>query len=152
MPTRSAPVAQWHERCPPKARVPGSIPGWSFTFFFCPFVHEPNSPFFIIQHEQSTTIQPQKMLKRAKGIRPNWFHLFFGSLLVMTFFVAFKYGQYALHLSYSRQLQSVKGSGEAPKAKIDVLSWNPRVFYYHNILSDEEADHIIAIGKDHLQR
>lgn len=93
------------------------------------------------------------MLKRARGIRLNWFHLFFGSLLVMTFFVAYKYGQYSLHLSSSRQLQSVtKGSGEAPKAKIDVLSWNPRVFYYHNILSDEEADHIIEIGKDHLER
>ncbi len=72
--------------------------------------------------------------------------------MVMTFFVAFKYGQYSFQLSYSRQLQSVKASGEAPKAKIDVLSWNPRVFYYHKIVSEEEADHIIAIGKDHLQR
>lgn len=29
---KAAPVAQWHERWPPKPRVEGSIPSWSFFF------------------------------------------------------------------------------------------------------------------------
>ena len=31
-------------------------------------------------------------------------------------------------------------------AKIDTLSWSPRVFHYHGFLSEEECNHIIKLG------
>lgn len=32
------------------------------------------------------------------------------------------------------------------KRWIEVISWKPRIFLYHNILTKEECDHIIRIG------
>ena len=31
--------------------------------------------------------------------------------------------------------------------QIEVLSWKPRIFVYHNFISDEYCDHIIEVGK-----
>jgi hypothetical protein len=30
---------------------------------------------------------------------------------------------------------------------IETLSWKPRAFLYHNLLSPEEADHLITVAK-----
>lgn len=35
---------------------------------------------------------------------------------------------------------------------IEVLSWKPRAFLYHNFLTKEEADHVIELAGDKIQR
>eukprot|EP01126_Amoeba_proteus_P065444 TRINITY_DN930_c0_g1_i2.p1 TRINITY_DN930_c0_g1~~TRINITY_DN930_c0_g1_i2.p1 ORF type:complete len:218 (-),score=49.91 TRINITY_DN930_c0_g1_i2:96-749(-) len=35
---------------------------------------------------------------------------------------------------------------------VEVLSWKPRVFLYHNFITSQEAQHLIELGKDHLER
>jgi prolyl 4-hydroxylase len=35
---------------------------------------------------------------------------------------------------------------------VEVLSWKPRAFLYHNFLTEEEADHVINLAGDKIQR
>lgn len=44
------------------------------------------------------------------------------------------------------------GPVETITAEMEVLSWHPRVFIYHNFLTDMECDHLIEIAVPHLQR
>lgn len=42
---------------------------------------------------------------------------------------------------------------EAPShGKMEVLSWSPRIFYFHNFLSETECDHFIAKARPELKR
>eukprot|EP01128_Nolandella_sp_AFSM9_P000701 TRINITY_DN10835_c0_g1_i1.p1 TRINITY_DN10835_c0_g1~~TRINITY_DN10835_c0_g1_i1.p1 ORF type:complete len:289 (+),score=71.10 TRINITY_DN10835_c0_g1_i1:64-867(+) len=57
-------------------------------------------------------------------------------------------------------LVHVNGDGGAPGEDFDpetspwieTIGWNPRVFLYHNILSQDECQHIIDMGAAHVQR
>lgn len=81
------------------------------------------------------------------------------ALLLIGLWGSYKWGQYA-RLSSGRALQAAYelaeadrptgGSGSSSGPWIETLSWSPRVFLYHNFLTDEETDHIIAVGKNHL--
>ena len=39
-----------------------------------------------------------------------------------------------------------------PNARMEVLSWEPRIFLYRNILSEAEADHLVAKAEPRLSR
>ncbi|MED6108548.1 putative prolyl 4-hydroxylase 3 [Stylosanthes scabra] len=41
---------------------------------------------------------------------------------------------------------------EQKKKLIEILSWKPRVFLYHNFLSKEECEHLINIAKPHMEK
>ncbi|TJX32875.1 hypothetical protein E8P77_35520, partial [Soehngenia saccharolytica] len=41
------------------------------------------------------------------------------------------------------------GKGE-PKERVEVLSWEPRAFLYHNFLSKDECEYLISIAKPHM--
>lgn len=35
---------------------------------------------------------------------------------------------------------------------VEVISWEPRAFVYHNLLTQEECDHLISLAKPHMQK
>ena len=41
---------------------------------------------------------------------------------------------------------------EETAPRVTTLSWTPRVFLYENFLSDEECEHMIALGEKKLER
>lgn len=43
-------------------------------------------------------------------------------------------------------------SGPQPGAWIETMSWKPRAFVYHGLLSEQECDHIIALATPSMQR
>jgi len=59
-----------------------------------------------------------------------------------------------LLFAYSYQLEDkqLKQDDQKMEPPIEVLSWSPRVFVFHNFLSEEECDHIITLSKPFLQR
>jgi prolyl 4-hydroxylase len=80
-------------------------------------------------------------------------HLVLALALLLTFFAVYKYGQY----SYYKKLPLLDGyfktlNSDGKEGWVEVLSWQPRVFYYHHFLTDEECDHIIKLGSPSLTR
>jgi prolyl 4-hydroxylase len=49
-------------------------------------------------------------------------------------------------------LTSMRHAPFSGARRIETLSWSPRAFLYHNFLSDEEADHIIATARPSMHR
>ncbi|XP_039064281.1 probable prolyl 4-hydroxylase 3 isoform X2 [Hibiscus syriacus] len=45
-----------------------------------------------------------------------------------------------------------KGSGSRGEHWAEVISWEPRVFLYHNFLSKEECEYLIKIAKPHMRK
>mmetsp|Transcript_5800 Transcript_5800/g.6297 ORF Transcript_5800/g.6297 Transcript_5800/m.6297 type:complete len:261 (-) Transcript_5800:120-902(-) len=45
--------------------------------------------------------------------------------------------------------RQIEESGEKVP-EIEVLSWKPRIFVYHNFISDEDCDHIVEIGTEEV--
>uniref|UniRef100_A0A7N2KSV2 Prolyl 4-hydroxylase 3 n=1 Tax=Quercus lobata TaxID=97700 RepID=A0A7N2KSV2_QUELO len=45
-----------------------------------------------------------------------------------------------------------EGFGERVEKWTETLSWEPRVFIYHNFLSKEECEHIISLAKPHMRK
>eukprot|EP01126_Amoeba_proteus_P018094 TRINITY_DN1904_c0_g2_i2.p1 TRINITY_DN1904_c0_g2~~TRINITY_DN1904_c0_g2_i2.p1 ORF type:complete len:268 (+),score=57.89 TRINITY_DN1904_c0_g2_i2:340-1143(+) len=37
-------------------------------------------------------------------------------------------------------------------SQVEVLSWSPRILLYHNFVTSEDADHIVSLGKNKVQR
>jgi prolyl 4-hydroxylase len=35
---------------------------------------------------------------------------------------------------------------------VEVISWHPRAYYFHNFITNEEADHVIKLAKPYLKR
>jgi prolyl 4-hydroxylase len=38
------------------------------------------------------------------------------------------------------------------RGRVEQISWRPRAFLYHNFLSDEECDHLMALGEGHMRK
>lgn len=36
--------------------------------------------------------------------------------------------------------------------RVELISWQPRAFYYHNLISSEEADTLLAMAKPRVRR
>eukprot|EP00898_Chlorokybus_atmophyticus_P003029 jgi/Chlat1/3727/Chrsp259S03881 len=50
----------------------------------------------------------------------------------------------------SPRLQGMNEGYQRPN--VEVLSWKPRAFVYHNFLTDEECDHLVNLAKPQLQK
>jgi prolyl 4-hydroxylase len=35
---------------------------------------------------------------------------------------------------------------------IEHISWRPRAYVFHNLLSNEEVEHVLGIAKDYIER
>jgi len=89
-------------------------------------------------------------------------HLFLISFLFFVMFCAYMYGSIGYKCSVlsenSKPWSLVRGLAhtsppEDPQEPwIETLSWSPRVFLYHNILTDEECDEIINIAGNDVTR
>lgn len=50
------------------------------------------------------------------------------------------------------QFQHGRDLLESTEPWIEVLSWKPRAFLYHNFLTPEECDHVVELAKPHMAR
>ncbi len=71
----------------------------------------------------------------------------FSKLAMITIFAVIGYAG-TLHAGKPSQTKQLPKK----ESKMDVLSWKPRVFYFHNFLSDEECDLLISKARPELKR
>jgi len=88
------------------------------------------------------------------------------ALLMLALLAAFKWGQYSRHLSLrtlgrdvAALSMSVPKSGDEASTDrnssepwVETVSWSPRVFVFHNFISHEDCDHIVAMGEAYVTR
>jgi hypothetical protein len=60
------------------------------------------------------------------------------------FFVLGQYSYLAKVPLLDGYFKTVNSDGK--EGWVEVLSWKPRIFYFHHFLTDEECDHIIKLG------
>ncbi|KAJ8429888.1 hypothetical protein Cgig2_032881 [Carnegiea gigantea] len=57
----------------------------------------------------------------------------------------------AHHLtSFDRRVLESAGMGKRGEQWVEILSWEPRAFLYHNFLSKDECEYLINIAKPHM--
>jgi len=68
--------------------------------------------------------------------------------------ISFKYGQVntTQYINKLGVFLVKDGEKEENREWIETISWTPRVFLYHNILTEEECEHIITMGKNSVYR
>ncbi|CAL5197445.1 unnamed protein product [Lathyrus oleraceus] len=47
---------------------------------------------------------------------------------------------------------TLRSNDDSNKRWVEIISWEPRAFLYHNFLTKEECEHIINIAKPHMKR
>jgi len=86
------------------------------------------------------------------------------ALLLLALIAAFKWGQYSRQISVRQLARS--SSDAAPLSLphlsavdenstepwIETISWSPRVFVFHNLISHEDCDHIVHMGESYVTR
>ncbi|ERM99819.1 hypothetical protein AMTR_s00098p00020560 [Amborella trichopoda] len=59
----------------------------------------------------------------------------------------------SIHESLNFPTDNQKSDGvDGPKQWVEVLSWAPRAFIYHNFLSKEECEYLISLSKPHMRK
>ncbi|KAM3710916.1 hypothetical protein ACJW30_01G068800 [Castanea mollissima] len=88
---------------------------------------------------------------RSRGQKcQKWTKAFF-MLSLLLLLMLFTLGILSLSNSTSGSPRS-EGFGERVEQWTETLSWEPRVFIYHNFLSKEECEHIISLAKPHMRK
>ncbi|KAM0949809.1 putative procollagen-proline 4-dioxygenase [Dioscorea sansibarensis] len=72
--------------------------------------------------------------------------------LLMTFLLLFAFNFDQHDVSQLIQNEKVDGLGERGKQWMEVISWEPRIFIYHNLLSNEECEYLIELALPHMQQ
>eukprot|EP00898_Chlorokybus_atmophyticus_P003770 jgi/Chlat1/4394/Chrsp29S04541 len=56
--------------------------------------------------------------------------------------------------STGKETESTQGTGPVDENRrwVEQLSWKPRAFLYHNLLTDEECDHLIQLAEPSMQK
>nr|XP_023892476.1 probable prolyl 4-hydroxylase 3 [Quercus suber]XP_023892477.1 probable prolyl 4-hydroxylase 3 [Quercus suber] len=86
---------------------------------------------------------------RSRG--QKWTQAFFMLSLLLLLLMLFTLGILSLSNSTDGSPRS-EGFGERVEQWTETLSWEPRVFIYHNFLSKEECEHIISLAKPHMRK
>lgn len=50
------------------------------------------------------------------------------------------------------KVDRIEGDDGKREQWVEVISWEPRAFIYHNFLSEEECDYLISLAKPHMQK
>jgi len=82
------------------------------------------------------------------------FTIFIGLVVFTLCALSFKYGQFntTQYINKLGVLLVSRPTTDSNREWIETISWTPRAFIYHNILTEDECQHIIDIGKTHLSR
>ncbi|XP_039141417.1 probable prolyl 4-hydroxylase 3 [Dioscorea cayenensis subsp. rotundata] len=72
--------------------------------------------------------------------------------LLMTFFLLFAFNFDQDDVSELIHNEKVDGIGERGEQWMEVISWEPRIFIYRNLLSNEECEYLIKLSLPRMQQ
>ncbi len=96
--------------------------------------------------------------------------LLVAALLLLALVAAFKWGQYAKQLAVrglgrTAEVQSDRAAPQLAHARpftfgdenstapwIELVSWSPRVFVFHNFITEADCDHIVEVGQSYVTK